>query len=392
MLKSLVVVTDEHKRLRSLLYGRSSKIEWHDALQLGPQTHLPMMNIYGMADLRALRGLQNVEFRHPEQTEQQGSVPGGFLETVAKCEMMQSADMQAYVCPLELSLDGHANTTPRYDHSAHGPFRFFDLPPEVRNIVYDMLMANPGVTFPDRGRPTSVKHLHHSKRSVVLAPSSVLDFLCVSRQVHDEAEGVFYSRNDLVFTTPAGLQSFISTLGPRRLDALRSLTFFYKESRVGNKADGLPLMEATLSILRFLRGLRKLHILVPEPEPPHGRWKPVPHDLDWTQCHPAQLEGASYLFKFRNLEDLQVFGPHSVRRQDHTGEDVVAGVKELDAIFRHFNHGLRLAQEGRIFSELYMNESWADRGRWPALGTETSICGPRNGCLCGMSSDDDGSK
>ena len=84
--------------LRSLLHGPSwRKTEWHDSLEWGPQVQLPMMHLGHMADLRALRGLQNVDFRHSEQNEQQGSLPGGFLETVAKRGMMLPADMQAYV-------------------------------------------------------------------------------------------------------------------------------------------------------------------------------------------------------------------------------------------------------------------------------------------------------
>lgn len=252
-----------------------------------------------------------------------------------------------------------------------------------------MLMAIPGITIPTRGRPTSVERIHPYKRGIQLAPPSVLGLLPVNHQVHDEAEGVFYSRNDFVLPTPAGVQSFVSTLGLGRLDVLRSLTFFHKEGQVGTKLDGLTLMEATLSTLRFLRSLRKLHILVAEPDlPRHALWKPVPRNMDCTECYPAQLDGASYLFKFRNLDDFQVFGPHTVRRQEHIGGEFVAGLERLDAVFRHFNHGLGLAQKGQIFSELYKNKHWADEEDWPALGTVISTCGLTKGCSCGQNSDD----
>lgn len=94
---------DEQRVLRPLLHGSWWRKEWHDSLELGPQAYLPMMHVEGMADLRALRGLQNVEVRHPERTEQRGSIPGGFLEAVAKREMMRTADMREYVRPLDPS-------------------------------------------------------------------------------------------------------------------------------------------------------------------------------------------------------------------------------------------------------------------------------------------------
>lgn len=112
-------------------------------------------------------------------------------------------------------------------------------------MVYELLMANAGVTFPKKSRPTSVVHVHPSQKKTASVPHSALDLLCVNHQVRYEAEGVLYSRNDLVFRTPASLQKFISTLGWRRIDALRSLTFFYKDGQVG---DSLTHMEATLSL------------------------------------------------------------------------------------------------------------------------------------------------
>lgn len=252
--------------------------------------------------------------------------------------------------------------------------------------MYDLLLGNVGVTFPNKGLPTSIEHVQYSRRSKVTAPHSVLDLLGVNRQIHDEAEGIFYRQNDLVFRSPARLQTFISTLGNRRLDALRSLTFFYTESQAKTTTYRLDFMESTISTLRLLRGLRKLHLLIKQPS---YHWKAVLTDLDHAECHPARLDGISGLFKFRNLEDLQVLGPHTVNRKRYNEMSVVAGVKRLDGIFRHFNQGLRLAQKGQIFSELYTNKDWADKESWPALGTETSTCGRMKGCSCGQSGDDE---
>ena len=249
-------------------------------------------------------------------------------------------------------------------------------------------MTSSGATFLEKGRPTSVECLPSSKRSRAIAPHSVLDLLCVNRQIHDEAETVFYRQNDLVFPSPARLQNVISSLGLRRIDALRSLTIVYKGAQVGFPTDGFTLMETTLSTLRFFRGLRKLHVLITEPYNRGRGWSPHLYELNHNECHPARLDGASYLFKLRNLDDLQVFGPHTKKNRHDDDPNSVEGVRRLDARFRHFNHGLRLAQKGQIFTELYTNKDWADKRIWPALGTATSICGTSKGCSCGQSSDD----
>ena len=213
--------------------------------------------------------------------------------------------------------------------------------------MYDLLMTKSGATFPDKGRPTSIECVRSSRRSGAVAPNSALDLVCVSRQMHDEADTIFYRQNNLVFPSFVRLQNFISTLGLRRIDALRSLTFVYKESQVGIPSDGFTLMESTFSTLRLLRGLRKLHILTTAPNNSRRYWSPVLGELNNKECHPARLDGASHLFKFRNLEDLRLFGPHTERKENNISVEAVKGVKRLDAIFRHFNHGLQLAQEAR---------------------------------------------
>jgi hypothetical protein len=64
--------------------------------------------------------------------------------------------------------------------------------------------------------------------------------------------------------------------------------------------------------------------------------------------------------------------------------------RRLDAIFEHFNHGLRLAQQGQIYPELYTNRHWAQEEKWPALGTQYATCGLSAGCLYGKTTDGEG--
>ena len=43
-------------------------------------------------------------------------------------------------------------------------FRFLDLPPEVRNLIYRQLLTFRGPTYPTNGTPTSVKSQHKDLR------------------------------------------------------------------------------------------------------------------------------------------------------------------------------------------------------------------------------------
>jgi hypothetical protein len=95
-----------------------------------------------------------------------------------------------------------------------------------------MLLVFSGPTHPSIGKPISVtlqlQGRHQKARDALPVPHSALSLLCVNRQIHDEAQKLFY-QNDLVFDTPAQLQTFMLSLLDERLDSLRSLTFFYED-------------------------------------------------------------------------------------------------------------------------------------------------------------------
>lgn len=251
-----------------------------------------------------------------------------------------------------------------------------------------MLLEFSGTMFPRDGDPTSITSLHYRKRASVPVPRSALSILLVNHQTNKEAYGLFYSHNDLAFATPIRLQAFILSLGHDRLDCLRSLTFFYKK---GATSDGLSFMDTILSTLRLLRGLRKLHILIPwssfYSRTPEGAFSV----LQESEANPARLSGAKTLFTFRKLNDIKVLGPTTVTEYAKAAPYVVTAVKRSDAIFRHFNYGLRLAQKGRIFHELYSDTNWVNEEAWPALGTQTSVCRSETGCVCGQKGDGEGS-
>lgn len=201
-------------------------------------------------------------------------------------------------------------------------------------------------------------------------PLSALQILCVNRQVHDEAFKLFYRRNDFVFSEPVQLQDFMMSIGTERLECLRSITLFCKQY---DPADGASVTEAVLCSLRCLRGLQKLHLLLPV----EGRVQ-----FRYWRCSES-LPGVKMLCSFRRLLDI--------RYRDLYREDMVEkGIAESKLLrqakrwlvaLRHLDYGLKLAQKGVVVGKLH-TEKWEHEENWPAL--ESSDCGVRKGCSCGQ--------
>lgn len=189
-------------------------------------------------------------------------------------------------------------------------FRFLDLPAEVRNIIYSLLLVFHGPVHPVSGLPTSVTlqyiQLRKEHREALAVPRTALEILCINQQTHQEAAKIFYHDNELIFSAPGDLQAFLYTLGRVRLDSLRSVTFFHLDRRREAKVDrllALRLKDAVLT-MRLLPGLRKFHLLI------ELSWRERdsseeenPADLPY-RTYPAYLPRAEGLFKLKNIADI----------------------------------------------------------------------------------------
>jgi hypothetical protein len=101
LLESLVITVDEWKILQRLLQECDTPFRWHTSLSAGPQLYQQMMRATGMPVLLSLSDLRHVKFLLPRRSgpdshqnreieEMRGSIPGGFLETVVRRQIMQA--------------------------------------------------------------------------------------------------------------------------------------------------------------------------------------------------------------------------------------------------------------------------------------------------------------
>jgi len=300
-----------------------------------------------------------------------------------------------------------------YSHT--GSFRFLDLPPELRNNIYSMLLVFDGPTFPVCGKPISVtsqiKHMRRDKIDGLSVPPSAPGILLVNHQMHTEASGMFYQENHLVFSAPKNLLSFTLSLGDQRLDNVRNLTCFYEEnysSSTQSKNKVNKNMGLTLGSNPRFKHLKKLHLCFRNRNPRTTMTYMIYGVFELRDL--ASLPGIATLFTLRSIPDIEIRDLDledcdSACKQDFEGSwneaiDVnfrhvpvddlhkckrmaQANIDKSKAMLKHLNHGLQLAQFGfDVQGHRFTRDGWYN-GPWPGL--PELPCGPNGVCSCGDS-------
>ncbi|OCK84070.1 hypothetical protein K432DRAFT_463249 [Lepidopterella palustris CBS 459.81] len=283
--------------------------------------HLNMLVLRhtGMDALRQLWGINSVKFTvwlKPQEThswdiswkyQPSGPIPGGVLQTVVAKEMMRPK----VVSPTTAEMKTQSMTEVAQCREPPKGFRFLDLPAEIRNRIYDLVFVfhdgvNPSKRDPITHYRSGVHHKSQKFRSGP-TPFSSLALLQVCRQIHDEAHGILYAKNNLIFYYPTHLHFFLCALSESRLNYIREITLWYD-----NKAEGgMDTIDLTLPLLRSLKSLKKLHIVFEKSHQIRLRYS-----TDWP----------------KRVADLKFGGHDTLRKLIQPGglETITLRIQELD--------------------------------------------------------------
>lgn len=158
-------------------------------------------------------------------------------------------------------------------------FRFFDLPPELRDMIYKMALedangvsliartdgsrrtARRGSVYPEEDFSRQYFKSRRLKWDTAkeLAPASTRFLpvlLAVSRQINAEAINILYGQN-FIFGDPAALHHFLAIIGPRNQQRLTSIQLAYYGS---GTASSNAMCFSALTLLSGATKLKKLFI------------------------------------------------------------------------------------------------------------------------------------
>lgn len=136
-------------------------------------------------------------------------------------------------------------------------FPFLDLPPEIRIMIYKMLLHLPYGQIIVRGKYARILHGHYRMTAVPGNKRPDTGILKACHQIHKEAASVLYGHNAFYFDNPLALKTFLTEIGTTKALLSRiEVGVGYAWNRSGRITPGLRQAVNLLSQTRNLRSLK----------------------------------------------------------------------------------------------------------------------------------------
>ncbi|KAI9794326.1 MAG: hypothetical protein M1835_006628 [Candelina submexicana] len=221
------------------------------------------------------------------------------------------------------------------------PFSFLDLPPELRNQIYTLVLRESETIVPQY---LMVEEWHNmpyggrikaqttvSKRDP--APfSRPLSILRSNKQIRNEAVAVFYSQKEIKLGGMHHVWRFLNHIGPDARSVITELTFQYNKRKSAKRA---------IEMLAECTRLEKVHITIDETallgndksqKTPMIADKDDPSNIADTISPLSDVEGMKELSEVRGLQDVVIvlvnnFPPLSDSSREQFGNWLAEGMK-----------------------------------------------------------------
>ncbi|KAK5702153.1 hypothetical protein LTR17_022580 [Elasticomyces elasticus] len=234
---------------------------------------------------------------------------------ITTVEGATKSDVQYTISPLmgERWLDLPVNSTVEADNKV---FRFFELPAELREVIYKMAfqypisgLRVPGINYApevlsrdlDDTKDWSAMPEYTLRETLPTQPiSKILSPLLVSRQFYNETMPVFFNINTFFYPSQDGMNYGIIKMPTEYRKHLRSISF-----EIGSLAASVEGCDLAFVALKLLPNLRVLEVYINRRDwrfPRRQRLAP-----DWAHLW-ACLSGVQFMRKMRGLDRVDCAG------------------------------------------------------------------------------------
>ncbi|KAI4269479.1 MAG: hypothetical protein LQ337_007260 [Flavoplaca oasis] len=234
----------------------------------------------------------------PAQWESSGSIEGLEETEVTADSTTGSEDLQ--LGDLEVvhqngdKILGKCNTL-QVDLKSEKSLPLMKLPPEIRNMIYEMVLFVPdptGIQLARLSRYPTLRAAHDGLRTIRHSPRKTCQLLQVCKEIYHEASLIYYRHNTFFCNGVEALGEFLTRLTIQQRRNIRSLSFHFNDGHAPAKS--MRLLQGCVSLRALTISFTRYTL--------HDYGLRMPDSMKW-------LPGLGDLLKVRGIQELDIVLP-----------------------------------------------------------------------------------